>query len=266
MAFDLNSSLSALQLISGWLDQQDASNAANDALGMNKDALKAQLKMAMQQLATDNELRSRVVDQVNNYQTTLANGLNSLGPYGKNLWDDSELNGQINLNRGIYRRNAEDAANLAFSTEQATQMRNGVDDSTLNIDMRAGMAKKVAELYDEADKSAREDALSFITNLNQGRWAGLDQNVKLRAGLVDETSAVYDPAMKYLASMIGDGNKALAYASGSAGSLFDSLNTGAINSSKGFGYALDNFLKEYGPSINDWINSNSTRSDDWKYN
>jgi hypothetical protein len=261
MADPFTTGFSALSLISSWLDQQDAAAAAGDANALSQQALNAQLKMALQQMGADNALRDRVIQQTGAYQTSVSNALNAMGPYGSTLWDEKALASEFGTRYASYRDAADDAITELFGTQQADMMRMGMDASTLDIDMRAALADKAAELHSEAYTKAKDDALGYVTNLNTARWAGLDQMNKMRIGAVNENQALYEPAMKYLASMItGGGNTMLSNASYTSSNLYNQLNQQAVNASAGFGQELDDFFSEYGPSISDWLKGSKSKS------
>jgi hypothetical protein len=243
---NLGAGLSTLELISAFLDQQDASSNANDALD-------TQIQLALQAFKDRNNLINTTIGQTNAYQSAVANGLNTLGPYGGTLFDDSDLTNEFNSRYSQYSDQANKQIDKIFSTARAGEMDKGIDDSTMDLDMRQAMAASAAQIMNQAYNQAKDDSLSYVTNLNNARYAGLDAYEKLRSGLIGENQAIYNPAISAY-TYLGAGNSQLgADLLTSRGGLAQSLGEEAQNASKGFGETLDEWAKDTLPTLASWF-------------
>ena len=148
--------------------------------------------------------RGKIEGRLDNLQRSLDRTLTSLGdlPTLRQFTEaDIAAEEQRRADRNV--RDVDRAADRVASINEANLIRGGIDSGTAGAKKRAEITEQIADLYDRARQSARDDALRYITGAQGVLNTGFDKELGRREFALRETGNVASAGIDGLMNLPG---------------------------------------------------------------
>ena len=135
--------------------------------------------------------RNKVEGRINNLYQTLQRTKDGLGNMPTvRQFTEKEFADEEGRRRDLGIKLVDRAADKVASINEANLIRSGIDSGSAGVNKRAEITAQISDLYERAAMQARDEALKYITGVQDSLYTGFDKELARRQAMLGEVGGV----------------------------------------------------------------------------